>query len=30
MKGCPKSLGYDSYIDAKRRYDCRKRFESGP
>jgi hypothetical protein len=24
MKGCPKSLGHDSYIDAKRRYDCRK------
>jgi hypothetical protein len=30
MKGCPKSLGYVSYIDAKPRYDCRKCFESGP
>jgi hypothetical protein len=26
MKGCPKSLGHVSYIDAKRRYDCRKCF----
>jgi hypothetical protein len=29
MKGCPKSLGRDGYIDAERRYDCRKGFESG-
>ena len=30
MEGCPKSLGHDLYLDAKRRYDCRERFVSGP
>ena len=30
MKGGPKSLGHDLTIDAKRRYDCRKRFVGGP
>src|ERR1700746_3239320 len=29
MKGCPKSLGRDCYIDAERRYDRRKCFEGG-
>jgi len=31
MKGCPKSLGHNFYIDgieAERRNDCRKGFES--
>lgn len=30
MKGCPKSLGRGLYIDAKRRYGRRKRFETSP
>ena len=30
MKGCPKSLGHISYLDAKRRDDRRQCFESGP
>ena len=30
MKGCPKSLGHDGYIDAERRDGCRKGFESSP
>lgn len=30
MKGCPKSLGRDIYIDAKRRDDCRKGIKTSP
>ena len=28
MKGCPKSLGHGSYLDAERLYDCGKGFET--
>ncbi len=30
MKGGPKGLRHIIYIDAKRRYDCRKGFETSP